>query len=160
MIATRYWSNGAWGAMAAGLAAIVWSSTATLDADAERGGTPEVREPTHAVIPYNGDSLVHVVVSHDAFRVNRTAATLAYDPNRAIVPAQPGPPKPALALVGLIAGADPTAVIEGLPGVEGSRAVRVGDLVGGLRVARIDRDQVVIKGMDTTWVLMVKEPWK
>ncbi len=38
--------------------------------------------------------------------------------------------------------------------------VRVGDVVAGLRIKRIGGDQVVIVGMDTTWVLKVREPWK
>jgi hypothetical protein len=70
------------------------------------------------------------------------------------------PPKPALALLGLIAGAEPTAVIEGLPGVEGSRVVRVGDVVSGVRVVRIGVDHVRLVGMDTVWVLKVREPWR
>ena len=57
-------------------------------------------------------------------------------------------------------GNDPSAVIEGLPGVEGSRVVRVGDVVAGLQVKNITNGRVVIAGVDTTWVLEVREPWK
>ena len=100
-------------------------------------------------------------MSRDAFRVDRRPAALAYDPARAgAQPAAPGPPKPSLTLVGLVAGHNATAVLEGLPGIEGSRVVRVGDVVSGLRVTRIEQDRVVIVGMDTTWVLKVREPWK
>jgi len=38
--------------------------------------------------------------------------------------------------------------------------VRVGDVVAGLRVQSIGRAQVRIVGMDTTWVLKVREPWR
>jgi hypothetical protein len=72
----------------------------------------------------------------------------------------PAPPKPVLSLVGLVSGIEPAAVVEGLPGVEGSRVVRVGDVFAGLRIKQIDSDRVVIVGMDTTWVLRVREPWK
>jgi len=72
----------------------------------------------------------------------------------------PPPPKPTLILDGVVNGVDPSAVIEGLPGVEGSRVVRVGDVVAGLQVKRITDSRVVIAGMDTTWVLEVREPWK
>ena len=51
-------------------------------------------------------------------------------------------------------------MVEGIPGVEGSRVLRVGDVVSGLKVKRIEADRVVIVGMDTTWVLKVREPWK
>jgi hypothetical protein len=65
-----------------------------------------------------------------------------------------------LALVGLVAGIEASAVIEGLPGIEGARVVRVGDVVAGLRVKQIVSDRVTIVGMDTTWILRVREPWK
>jgi hypothetical protein len=57
-------------------------------------------------------------------------------------------------------GSSPSAVIEGMPGVEGSRVVRVGDVVGGLKVKMVGSKRVVITGLDTTWVLEVREPWK
>jgi len=51
-------------------------------------------------------------------------------------------------------------VIEGFPGVESARVVRVGDVVAGLRVKQIGGDHVTIVGMDTTWTLKVREPWR
>jgi hypothetical protein len=116
--------------------------------------------PAASYRPYSADSLARMTVARDLFRSMRRPASLAYDPQRATVPDVPQAPKPALALVGLIAGAQPSAVIEGFPGIEGSRVVRVGDVVGALRVKRIEGDRVVIVGMDTTWVLTVREPWK
>lgn len=100
-------------------------------------------------------------MSHDAFRVDRQPAAVAYDPARGAMPVGvPSVPKPALALVGLVGGDHPSAVIEGFPAIEGSRVVRTGDVVGGLQVKRIERDRAVVVGMDTTWVLKVREPWK
>jgi len=99
-------------------------------------------------------------VSRDVFRSARRPSPIVYDPQRAAAPVEINqPPKPALALVGIVAGPEPTAVIEGFPGIEGGRVVRAGDVVSGLRVKRIDGDRVVIVGMDTTWVLKVREPW-
>lgn len=100
------------------------------------------------------------IVSRDPFRVTRRPATAAYDPLRLAEQLTPPPPKPLLTVVGLMGGAEPAAVVEGLPGVEGSRVVRVGDVVAGLRIERIGSEQVVIVGMDTTWVLKVREPWR
>lgn len=96
------------------------------------------------------------------FRVDRRPARVAYDPSRGSAPPQASAavPKPGLALVGLVMGRQPSAVIEGFPGVEGSRVVRTGDMVSGLRVARILADRVIVVGMDTTWVLKVREPWR
>ena len=63
-------------------------------------------------------------------------------------------------MVGVVNGSEPSAVIEGLPGIEGSRVVRVGDVVAGLQIKKIANGRVVIAGMDTTWVLEIREPWK
>jgi len=103
---------------------------------------------------------VAVIVSRDPFRIGRRPLLPAYDPMRLTEQLAPPPPKPTLILDGVVNGVDPSAVIEGLPGVEGSRVVRVGDVVAGLQVKRITDSRVVIAGMDTTWVLEVREPWK
>ncbi|HEV8398623.1 MAG TPA: hypothetical protein VGQ18_02170 [Gemmatimonadales bacterium] len=110
---------------------------------------------------YPTDSLARVAVSRDLFRATRRAPSLAYDPQRAASPVDASqPPKPTLTLVGLVGGAEATAVIEGFPGVEGSRVVRVGDAVSGIKVAEIRGNRVRLAGMDTVWVLQVREPWK
>ena len=107
------------------------------------------------------DSLGTVAVARNPFRITRRPATVAYDPLRPDPQYMaPAPPKPVLALVGIVAGEPPTAVIEGFPGVEGSRVVRVGDVIGGLRVRRIEANRVIVVGMDTTWTLAVREPWR
>jgi hypothetical protein len=103
---------------------------------------------------------VAAVVSRDPFRLGRRPLLPAYDPLRLAEQLAPQPPKPRLIVVGVVNGSEPSAVIEGLPGVEGSRVVRVGDVVAGLQIKRIANGRVVIAGMDTTWVLEVREPWK
>ena len=108
------------------------------------------------------DSLVHMIVARDPFRVARRPSNSIYDPIRLAQPATPPTPKPALTLVGIVwdSGRDPTALIEGLPGVDGPRPVRNGEMIGGLRVKTIKPDRVVITGLDTTWTLTVREPWR
>ena len=106
------------------------------------------------------DSVVSTIVRRDPFRIGREPAPLAYDPVRTAQPPMPAAPKPALRLLGVVAGRDPTAVIEGFPGGERARVVRAGDEVAGLRVVRISVEEVKVVGMDTTWVLTVREPWK
>jgi hypothetical protein len=113
-----------------------------------------------AVDRYPAESLSMAIVGRDVFRRGRLPATLAYDPNRSLVSPGTASPKPQLQLVGLTSGAQPSAVIEGFPGVEGSRVVRAGDQVGVLRVIAIKSDVVTIVGLDTTWILRVREPWK
>jgi len=125
-------------------------------------GPSRFTTPFHASArPYAADSLARLAVSSDVFRATRGASSLAYDPQRAAAPVEvTQPPKPVLTLLGLVAGAEPTAVIEGLLGVEGSRVVRVGDAVAGIKVQSIAGDHVRLVGMDTVWVLRVREPWK
>jgi len=103
---------------------------------------------------------VVAIVSRDPFRIGRRPTLPAYDPQRLAEQLAPPAPKPTLLLVGVVNGREPSAVIEGFPGIEGSRVMRVGDVVAGLQVKKIMDGRVVIAGMDTTWVLEVREPWK
>lgn len=153
------WGGGAW--VVAGGIALVVSAFAPLATVTP----PAVPRPSPSLLAgprsYSVDSLSRAAVARDVFRATRRAASLAYDPQRAANPIDVSrPPKPTLALLGLITGAEATAVIEGLPSEEGARVVRVGDVVSGVRVARISADQVQLVGMDTVWVLRLREPWK
>jgi len=107
-----------------------------------------------------GAESVAAIVSRDPFRIARRPLLPAYDPLRLAEQLAPPPPRPTLSLVGVVDGVSPSAIVEGFPGVEGSRVVRVGDAVAGLQVKKISSGRVVIVGMDTTWVLEVRQPWK
>lgn len=74
-------------------------------------------------------------------------------------PAPPPAPKPALSLSGILWGKEPAAIVEGIPGREGQILLRQGDTEGMLRIVRIDSATVTITGLDTTWVLRVRQPW-
>jgi hypothetical protein len=108
------------------------------------------------------DSLVGVLVERDPFRVTRRPPAVLYDAVRLAQPAIPPTPKPALGLVGIVwdNGKDPTALVEGIPGADGPRPVRQGETIAGLRVKTIKQDRVLITGLDTTWALTVREPWR
>jgi hypothetical protein len=150
----------AWSFAVSGAGAVLWTAVAPAMTVPEIV-PPRVFTPTHASSrPYPVDSLARLGVSRDPFRSARRPASVAYDPQRATAPVENQPPKPALALLGLVAGAEATAVIEGFPGVEGARVVRVGDAFAGIKVQHIAIDQVRLVGMDTVWVLRVREPWK
>jgi hypothetical protein len=103
---------------------------------------------------------VAAIASRDPFRIGHRPALPAYDPLRLAEQFAPPPQRPALVVVGVMEGVDPSAVIEGFPGVEGARVVRVGDVIGQLAIKKVGTGRVVITGMDTTWVLEVREPWK
>jgi hypothetical protein len=122
-------------------------------------GSPVNEMPQAAL----ADSLIENVIGHTPFRVRRRPAQSAFAPNRAPDPAAsvtPSVPKPALVLTGIVWEREPAAVIEGLPGSNGPRVVRARERVGQLRVRRIEREQVLITGLDTMWTLRVREPWK
>ena len=108
------------------------------------------------------DSLAAALVARDPLRVTRRPSNVVYDPLRLAQPATPPASKPALTLVRIVwdSGRDPTALVEGLPGVDGPRPVRSGETIAGLRVKTIKPDRVVITGLDTTWTLTVREPWR
>ena len=106
--------------------------------------------------------LIQQVLERPAFRADRRRAGIAYDGTAAgepDTPPAPAVPKPALALSGIVWGPEPAAVIEGMPGTEGSTVFRRGDTLAGLKVTRIDSGRVVIRGMDTTGSLTVRNPW-
>ena len=103
---------------------------------------------------------VAAIVLRDPFRIDRRPAATAYDPLRLAESLAPRPPRPTLVLAGIVEGVQPSAVVEGFPGIDGSRVVRIGDIVSGLRVKSISKSGVVIVGLDTSWALQVREPWK
>jgi len=109
---------------------------------------------------YPAESLGSVTVRRDLFRTDRHPAAVPYDPTRGAAPPPDGPPKPQLTLTGVVWGDAPEAVIEGLPTAPGPRVVRVGDVVGGVTIKRIEVGLVIAAGFDTTWTLTVREPWK
>jgi hypothetical protein len=119
--------------------------------------------PTAAV--HGADSLMDVaaaITAADPFRLDRHPSTVAYRPELEGVPPAPPPPvppKPALTLAGLVGGPTWAALVDGIPGRDGSTLVHVGDVVGALRVRNVSPAGVTISGMDTTWHLTLKRPW-
>lgn len=129
--------------------------------DAERA--PAARAP--APQPDTADGLMADALRRPLFRPARRLAAIGFDPARSTeaVSGESGPPpaaRPTLALSGIVWGAEPTAIIEGMPGAEGSTVLRRGDGASGIRVTRIERSRVVLVGRDTSWVLEVREPWQ
>ena len=106
---------------------------------------------------YRADSIVPAVVAHDLFRRGRHPAGIAYN---ALELAGPTVARPSLTLSGIIAGIDPSAIVEGLPGTAGPRVVHRGEKIGQLKVSQITERGVVVRGLDTSWTLQVQQPWK
>ena len=156
---TAFARSGAWVTALTGLGAVVWGIATPTGIALP---VPAAHQPHNSPssVRYAADSLVAGAVRRDLFRPERRPSSVAYDPARLVVAEAPRAPKPALALVGIVGGAGSSAVIEGFPGVDGWRVVYRGDVVAGLRIRTIGRDSVVIVGMDTVWVLRIREPWK
>ena len=111
------------------------------------------------------DSLTAAAAGKAPFRASRAAPRVRYDVERPVIAGAvtaPAGPRPVLAVSGIAWGgtARASAVIEGLPGSEGARVVRAGEVVAGLRVRRIQPNLVIVTATDTTWTLHVREPWK
>jgi hypothetical protein len=147
--------NALWTLPLTGIAALCWAALAPIAPTiALRPATRGV-EPAFAR-PYRAESLARLAVNGDVFRLRRTPAGTGYDPMRGAVSEAPPAPKPQLALSGIVWGAEPAAIIEGLPGTEGPRVLRRGETVAGLCLHEITRERVTVVGLDTTWTLKVK----
>ena len=159
---SRAWRAGAWILAIGGMGSVVTTAVVpigetTLDDTPPRRSESET--PREARYP--ADSFAQAATGRNVFRTQRRPASMAYDAQALVAAANTPPtPKPVLALVGIVAGREPSAVLEGLPGTDGPRVVRVGDRWAGLRVTRIGRAEVRIVGLDTVWVLTVREPWR
>jgi hypothetical protein len=110
------------------------------------------------------DSIARAVaytVANDPFRLSRQPATVAYSPalEGLAPPSAPRPPRPNLVLRGIVGGPPWSAILDGIPGRDGSIVLRTGDSVATLVVRAVGRDTVIIKGADTTWRLTVKRSW-
>lgn len=104
------------------------------------------------------------VLRHDPFRRSRTPPSIPYNavavgqaPQAA---AAPQAPRPALSLTGIVWGNRPAALVEGIPGQEAARLLRPGDTAGGIRLRTLTRTRALLVGFDTTWALVIREPWK
>jgi hypothetical protein len=106
-------------------------------------------------------ALLEIARRETPFRPGHQPPVIRYGtaPPPLVAPATPPVPKPALSLSGILWGADPAAIVEGVPGQEAPVVLRVGERSGPLEVIGIAPDRVRIRGLDTTWTLTVREPW-
>lgn len=101
------------------------------------------------------------VIESDPFRLDRRPPSVAFGAQPAQVEVQPAaepPPRPTLALTGIIGGPPWQAIVEGVPGRDGAVLVRGGDVLGNLRIRTIGPDGVVVEGLDTVWTLTLRRP--
>lgn len=101
------------------------------------------------------------VTEHDPFRLDRRPATVPYGTPVGAEPASAAQSasRPTLAISGIVGGPPWVALLDGVPGHDGSAVVHHGDSLGALHIRAISASEVTITGMDTTWRLRIKHPW-
>lgn len=148
-----------WPLALAGAVAVIYSARVPIVASLPRTARATRVAAQAGPQAYPADSLAALVQAGDVFRLGHRPAPVRYDPAAGAGPQpwSPPVPRPALRLVGLVAGATPLAAIEGLPGVEGGRLLRVGEQVAGFRLMAIEGGRVRVSGQDTVWVLTLRQ---
>src|SRR5688500_3989741 len=108
------------------------------------------------------ESAVEEIAVRNLFRPERTSAE-EQEPGKPDVimgmPPQPSVARPRLVLRGVLGGPPWEAIIEGIPGREGSVVLRSGESLGGITVRAVLRDTAWARGFDTTWTLTLARTW-
>jgi hypothetical protein len=156
----------------------LWALTAIISFAtllAWRMHAPEARTATQPITSgekeqrhTSADSLrrsASYVAAHDPFRAEHHPSIVPYSPElesaaASAPPPPPKPPKPRLAVSGIVGGPPWSALLDSVPGRDGSVLVSKGDTLGGLKISFVGRDTVIVQGADTVWRLVVKRPWQ
>jgi type II secretory pathway component PulC len=138
-----------------------------LSESAESGAN--AHQQVRTVLPFTLPSLAKMkkdatlIVERDVFRLERHPARIPFHRDMLgtppVAPAA-NAPRPQLIVAGIIGGPPWEALLNGLPGREGTVLVRAGQILDGLRIRSINRDSVVVQGVDTTWRLAMRSPWQ
>jgi len=151
-----------------GAALAMLAGVVTLHVGSSRAATRPALLPAVGVAPAraNPDSLesaVEEIAARNLFRPERTSADEQSHtgPSMAMT-MMPQPPssKPRLLLRGVLGGPPWDAIIEGIPGREGSVVLRAGQSLGGVTVRAVRRDTAWARGFDTTWTLTLARTWQ
>jgi hypothetical protein len=149
-------------ACAVGLAVVGWRMESSAS-DVEGPSLPRTPRELRRASVDSLASAAGAIASHDPFRIDHHPSAVAYRPELegiAPPPAAPKPAKPRLTLAGIVGGPPWAALLDSVPGHEGSVLVRKGDTLGDLKIRSIHRDTVIVQGADTVWKLVVKQPWQ
>jgi len=132
------------------------SSTPSSGSRDDVENAPDPRE--RRAWPASVDTVASHVVKRAPFRADRRAVVTPFRVREAAAAPVASPSRPNLVIKGILWGPDPLVLLDGLPDGLPQRLLRVGDTLGGLRVHKISPTSAVIKGMDTTWVLVLQRP--
>lgn len=100
--------------------------------------------------------------AHDLFRLARKPSDVPFgtpDPPP-VPPTPPARPFQSLTLKGILGGPPWQAIFSGVPNHGGNVVARVGDTLTGLRVVRVRRDAVILRGRDTLLTLTLTRAWQ
>jgi hypothetical protein len=108
------------------------------------------------------ESAVDEIADRNLFRPERASAEQHPSTQPMTPMAMPQPPsnKPHLVLRGVLGGPPWDAIIEGIPGREGSVVLRAGQSLGGITVRAVRHDTAYARGFDTTWALPLARSWQ
>lgn len=154
------WEAGLWGATAFMLVIAALGSRAPATGASEAGVLLPAPSTPRVVGADSIARLADYLALSDPFRLERKPSSVAYRPELEGLPPTPVAPRPNLRVTGIIGGPPWQAILDGVPGREGSVVVRAGDVIAeqGLTVRAVRRDTVVVHGRDTIWVLTVSPP--
>ena len=131
-------------------------------ADPPAGAAATVPPEPRVVPPARLAAAGRAVTGGNPFRLDRAPAPIGFNQPPGMMPGMPGPyvppppPRPQLSVTGIV-GPPWQAVLEGVPGREGTGVVvRRGDVLGDLRIRDVTRTTVVVSAPDTTWRLTVR----
>ena len=116
------------GARARSVASAVSMSASQARGDETATSPPSILRSPAAVLVGASEA----IVARDPFRLERKPSDVAYGPAmETTAPPPPSPPRPALAVVGIVGGPPWEALVEGIPGRQSSVLVRRGDTLAG-----------------------------
>lgn len=146
--------------LASGATIVGWRRATAIPSPDARGAVPPARVDPAADSPALYASARQVAAT-DPFRLDRHPATVPYRAGAEYVAPPPAPPRPALVLKGTVGQSRGwAAMIDGIPGRDGTVLVHSGDTLSGLKIKRVGRDTVIVLGTDTAWKLTVRRAWQ
>lgn len=98
-------------------------------------------------------ALLEIAVQRNPFRASRTPSRVELLDGEAPATRSEVNARPVLRLVGIVGGPPWSALLEGIPGRDGTALVAASDTAGGLLITAVDSVQVRVVGRDTVWVL-------
>ena len=154
----------AWASAGVVVLGCVGAWSAAVPAARSEGVAPRAPvPPMQPIAVRDAEKSASALRQHDPFRIDRRPSDVRYNPwapvGAAVAPPA-RPPRPPLAIGGIVGGPPWNALVLGLPGREGGALLTVGDTAAGIRVLRITRDTVYLAGLDTTWALTQRRSWR